>query len=102
MERRAGATGGATMFKPNPTRGPHQRPDTPPSPSRQHYETLGVADGAPVATCVEAFDRRVSFYDPRRHPADRATQCRMIGHIDALDTALSLIVDAERWKGRAA
>jgi hypothetical protein len=74
-----------------------------PIPTRRTYGVLGLPHGAAVERCIEAFDRLSREYDPRRWPADLATQHRIIGHQDDLDEALALIVDASSaWGGRAA
>ena len=67
-----------------------------PAPSERHFRVLGLPPGSAVASCVEAFERRERFYDPRHH---REHQSWAIGHTDDLDEALALIVDAERWEG---
>ena len=77
------------------------RPDLspPPTPSRRTYSVLGLPHGTTVEKCIQAFERLGAHYDPRRHPGH---QVWAICHQNDLDEALALIVDAERWEGRAA
>jgi len=66
-----------------------------PRPAPRDYRIIGQRPGAPLAECIRSYERLAGKFDPRHRPPDE--QPLWLDVQNALDEALALIHDAERW-----
>jgi hypothetical protein len=70
-----------------------------PRPTPRDFAILGKPDRAPLAECIQSYERLAAKFDPRHRPPDE--QDAWITYQNALDESLALVHDAERWAGAA-